>query len=309
VDTGGKPIGTALNLLQLEWHRILRRAVNEIQPDLAHIISPHEWNPFVLHWLNRAGIPTVYTVHDPDIRKGTPFHFRLLETLARRLPAAWICLSALARRQLLAQGFPAERVFASRLGVFDFGLSGREPAATAEKLFLFFGRIEPYKGLEVLLQAAPAVFHQVPDWRLVVAGEGDLSAYRALLDHPNVTVVNRYLADEELSGWLQRAGILVLPYTEASQSAVITSAFAYGKPVIAADAGSIAEVLEPGVNGLLFPVQNVDALVQAMVSLAGDSSARTAMAHANRQAAQTRFSWDQIAAETVSIYAQVPRCT
>ena len=127
--------------------------------------------------------------------------------------------------------------------------------AVEGKHILFFGRISPYKGVDVLLKAMPAIFDEYPDIKLVIAGKST-NGYTLNDTLPekyrnNVQVINRYIADYELTELIKDAKFVVCPYLYATQSGVLMTAFALNKPVIATNVGSFPEFITNNFNGFL----------------------------------------------------------
>ena len=69
-----------------------------------------------------------------------------------------------------------------------------------------------------------------------------MTPYRELLDHPQICLTNRFLNDAEVAEFMERASVVALPYLSASQSGVIPTAYAFGKPVIATAVGGIPDM-------------------------------------------------------------------
>jgi glycosyltransferase involved in cell wall biosynthesis len=98
---------------------------------------------------------------------------------------------------------------------------------------LFFGRIEDYKGLEYLIKAEPLITEKEPDVKIIIAGEGDFEKYRKLIKYArNFEIVNRFIPDEKVAGLFQTAKVIVLPYTEGTQSGIIPIAYAFNSNCI-----------------------------------------------------------------------------
>jgi glycosyltransferase involved in cell wall biosynthesis len=166
-----------------------------------------------------------------------------------------------------------------------------------QAVLLFFGFVRPYKGLDVLLDALPIVRRRMPIHLFVVGEMWDrttpyLSHIQRLGIEACVTLVNRYVPNEELESYFSAADVVVLPYRSATQSAVIQLAFGFDKPVITTDVGGLAEAVTDGVNGLIVPPADPNALAEAIIRFFGDdlqtTLAQGVLAH------KQRFSWDRV---------------
>jgi glycosyltransferase involved in cell wall biosynthesis len=115
--------------------------------------------------------------------------------------------------------------------------------------------VEAYKGLAVLIEAARRL--PMDRTRLVIAGPGNLDRLMADGTPANVEVRNRHIGDEEAMDLFRRCGLLVLPYIEASQSALVAAAYCFSKPVVVTNTGALAEYVvqapDPGQTGWVIP--------------------------------------------------------
>jgi glycosyltransferase involved in cell wall biosynthesis len=143
-----------------------------------------------------------------------------------------------------------------------------KPLAPTNKHILFFGRLSIYKGIEVLLKSVPSVINEFPYELFIIAGKS-VQGYN--LDdeickkHPqNISVINRYIPNEELVTLIQESKFVVCPYIDASQSGVLMTAFALNTPVIATKVGAFPEYIEHNVTGMLVPVNDPDELSAAI---------------------------------------------
>lgn len=142
---------------------------------------------------------------------------------------------------------------------------------------LFFGIIRPYKGLDVLLRAlARAPAHVV----LTVAGEFWGKAEketRALIDRlglaGRVTLRPGYVPADQIPGLFAAADALVLPYRSATSSQNVWLAFAYGVPVIVTRAGTLADHVRDGVDGVVCQPEDEDDLLRALVRISAPGEA------------------------------------
>jgi glycosyltransferase involved in cell wall biosynthesis len=121
-------------------------------------------------------------------------------------------------------------------------LPAAEPRSDAVRL-LSFGRLLPYKGLDLLADALRRLRPQTA-LEVRVVGSGPASAVLdELRNIQGVSVENRWVAEDEIGGLLAWSDAVVLPYREASQSGVAALAVGAGRWVIATDVGGLAEQL------------------------------------------------------------------
>ena len=305
IDTGRGAKGTILKLFSPGTWKELKRLSDEFRPDIVHVTSAQEWNPamglFIRQTLKK---PLIYTVHDVIHHEGTPFYFKVTEAIFRRMPDGFVVLTDQAK-QILAEKVPSGRkILVAPHGVYDFFTQFGSDTVTEEKEILFFGRIEPYKGVGVLLEAVRPLLEEFPDWTLHIAGNGDVTPYQALLDHPRIRLTNRFLTDREVAEFMQRSSIAALPYLSATQSGVIPTAFAFAKPVTATRVGGIPDMVRDGETGLLVPPNDPEALRAALKRLMEDPELRSRLGRAGCEFAKTELSWDSIAQKHLSFYRE-----
>lgn len=141
----------------------------------------------------------------------------------------------------------------------------------ASKVLLFFGYVREYKGLDRLLEAMALVLRQEPSARLVVAGEFviDSTLFKSHADRlgiaPNVEFLEGYVPADRVGTLMAAADAVVLPYRSATQSGIVPLAFGCGVPVIACDAGALAEQVEHGRTGWIVEGRGADALAEGIL--------------------------------------------
>jgi glycosyltransferase involved in cell wall biosynthesis len=150
--------------------------------------------------------------------------------------------------------------------------TSRPPVAPpAAPVALFVGVLEPYKNIDGLAAAWPEVVARVPDARLHVVGKGSRAAAVEELAAREPSVEwTRQLDAHGVASALDAATLLVLPSRSEGMGRVVIEAFARARPVVGTRVGGIADLVEAGVNGLLVPPGDRDALVRALVELLAD---------------------------------------
>ena len=174
---------------------------------------------------------------------------------------------------------------------------------------LFFGIVRPYKGLDVLLRALVRAPRHVV---LIVAGEfwGKAEAEtRALIGElglaGRVTLRPGYVPADQIPGLFAGTDALVLPYRSATSSQNAWLAFEYGVPVVVTRAGTLADAVQDGVDGVVCEPGDEDDLLRALVrvSAPGESDRlRSAV-----RAADPGGYWEAYLGALLSLAAQPER--
>jgi glycosyltransferase involved in cell wall biosynthesis len=268
----------------------IRRELRRWRPQVVHVHENHEPRLLAL----TSGFRTVLTVHDPSQHPGAvPF------TRAE----AWIFNRWLRRAerfvvhgQALAEEL-APIVGRARIAVIPHGTWPRsEPLSRPQSpSVLLFGRLEQYKGIEVLVAAMRLVWERRPDVRLVVAGAGQ--AARLVPADPRISLIARYISESEVDSLLANASLVALPYTQASQSGVGLLAIAGGVPVVVSDLGALPELAHD--PSFVAEAGNPRALADAIVLHLDDGAdvRRAVLRHAH-----AHFSWERSAELSTELY-------
>ena len=159
-------------------------------------------------------------------------------------------------------------VFCSHLSTFEF-MNLYAPIQQNKNRnkfkILFWGIISQYKGLEYLCEAFKKINNK--NMELTVAGSGklyfDITPYTSM---ENFKFIHKFLSNEEIAELLHNTDIVVCPYTDATQSGIIMTAFAYNKPVIATKVGGIPEIINDK-TGILIEPKNTIQLIEAINNL------------------------------------------
>jgi alpha-maltose-1-phosphate synthase len=160
---------------------------------------------------------------------------------------------------------------------------------------LLFGRLEPYKGVEVLLRAMERVWAENAEVRLIVAGRGPQAALVPV--HPLIELRHEYIPEAELDALFGEATIAVLPYIEASHTGIGTTALGRGVPTIVSDVGALSDIALD--SSFLVPPGDENALARAILRHLddGDELRNSVLAFARE-----RLSWDACARQAIELY-------
>ncbi len=272
LDTGNKKtfIFKTLKFI-LSGKKRISDVTGGLQFDLYLQVFGHPWGKMIGKSFKYANDAVI--CHDPAPHTGESFLNKLLSEYAyKKASNLVVCTRSFVDL--------AKKRFKKRVYFMPHGLltNYKWNADIVEKTnkdknrvrFLFFGRIEKYKGVEILLKAFSR-FSEKEQAELVIAGCGDLSAYDQWLKDRRITTINRYLNDSEISDlFSDRNTILVLPYIDATQSGVAMIAIGLEVPVIASDTGGLKEQLNNGNFGYFCRPGDVDDLFEKMSLLYRD---------------------------------------
>ncbi len=249
-----------------------------------HFTGVHLWNVALVRQLLARGIPVVHTLHDlaphSDVRRGALIRLwnRLLITSGATILVHGECY----RRELLDRGVSVDRVrFAPLTHGFwtpnaelaqPSGFSPANPVKSDNPLVLFFGRVERYKGADTLIEAwRLAQERGLTRGTLVVAGRVAPGVTLPPLP-PAAELRDRRVDDAEARDLFAQAALLVLPYRDATQSALIAAAAAFGVPSLVTATGALPEYVAHGNTGWVVPPGDPSALADALIAALSDQA-------------------------------------
>lgn len=167
-------------------------------------------------------------------------------------------------------------------------------------------RLEAEKGHRFLLEAMPAILRSAPEARLLVVGEGSeadaLSEQAAALGGLVAARVCFTGRRDDVSAITAMLDVAVLPSLREAQGISILEAMARRVPVVASAVGGIPEVITSGVDGLLVPPADPDALAEAVVRKLSDAALRRRIGEAGYRTVAERFSIDAQVRRTEAVY-------
>lgn len=305
---GGNQFEQGKKNFNMPTHRILTpynpitwfSAIHDINGWDPDILIVSYWLPvfapaygFVLRHLKKCKI--VFLIHNLDFHEKWPMADKLSKYALK--PADYfLTLSTISTDKLKLLRFNRDNQIIQLFHpVYEY-INTQDQAIKDYKRILFFGFIKHYKGLDILLEAMPKVIKEIPQIKLVIAGEvyGDNSLYIELIKKLNL--VNNieshfsYISDEQIEEYFLRSDVCVLPYRSATQSGVTQMSFAYEVPVIATRVGGIEETVKDYINGLLVEPNNPDTLADKIIEYYNSNIADKF--HANIRKQNENFSWD-----------------
>ncbi len=276
--------------------RVLRRTIKEIRPDVL-ISFLDTANSLSIMATRSLGVPVIVSERtDPSRRSLGRLWGRIRDLSYPRADLIvfqsqgvldWFPPKVRARGVVIPNPVPPPPPVAE--GV---------PRESAPNRIVALGRLSPVKGFDVLLTAFAAASARVPDWVLDVYGEGpERKALQRMVSELGMGERVRFPGiTNRPFDVLREAKLFVLPSRAEGFPNALVEAMACGLPVISTDFGCAAKnIIEDGVDGILVPPEDADALAAALVRLMSDPDERSRLG-ANACRIVQRFSTEKVLA-------------
>jgi len=214
---------------------------------------------------------------------------------------AIVAMTRIESRFLESLGVAPDRIVVAGAGMTPADVTGGDGAAFRQRhgfhdaLVVALGALAPDKGTRELVQAVARLNRSGRRLDLALAGPSLSSFerwYTALdADQRVGTRLLGVISPEEKRDLFDGADIVALPSRTESFGIVFVEAWANRKPVIAADAGAVPELVRDGENGLLVPFGDVEALASAILRLLDDTALARALGERGHQLATEHYTW------------------
>lgn len=175
--------------------------------------------------------------------------------------------------------------------------------------FMFVGRIVRDKGINELVAAFKRLQTRVPKTRLILVGEYEDSldpitpeARKEIDDNPCILAVGK---QKDVRPWLAASDALVFPSYREGFPNVVIEAGAMGLPSIVTDINGSREIIQDGVNGLIVPSKNEDALLKEMERLVEDAALASYLASHARRLVASRYELGYVKQCLLDFYRQI----
>lgn len=275
----------------------IKKVISSIRVDNPDVIfSPMNdmWAPFLFPRLK--GFLRIKTIHDVGVHEGNnSIVNKWWNNTNFKDAEKFVILSKKFVPELLKRGILLSNIDVIPHAGFDYYQRiATKINITQKNNILFFGRIDKYKGLNILLDAMPLITKEIPSVKLTIVGNGDLSPYSNQLSKVvnNVDVHNEWIKDEDVAGYISQAEILILPYTHATQSGVIPLAYAFSIPVIATDVGCLSEQVINKKTGYLIEKNNPEVLALSVIKMLNNRAEMKKMGQYAHQYMLDNLTWE-----------------
>ena len=248
----------------------IHKIVRNINPDV--VLLDNYWFTYLITAILYRK-KTLLLVHDPFLHSGEEFLMdRILRKFYFTLVKNKILLNEIQKQDFISvYKEDPNKIYTSFLSVYDYLTCFNQNTERSNEFnILFFGRISPYKGVKYLLDAFVDILQRHKDLniKLTIAGSGDfdfdINFYK---NYPQIKIINKFISPQDLSSLINQSTVVICPYTDATQSGVVMSAFAFKKPIIATRVGGLSEMIKNNATGLIIEPKSTEAIVDAILDL------------------------------------------
>lgn len=227
---------------------------------------------------------------------------KLIPMAYRRVPI--LAISPSTKMDLTARGIAAENIWVVPPGLdpeiyrLEGELGGRE------SLVVWVGRLEPYKRVDVMIEAMARVVAERPQARLVIVGAGSarasLEATAKGAGIEGSVAFTGFVSEREKVDWYRRAAAVVNTSEKEGWGMTMIEGNACGAPSVASDVPGLRDAVRDGKTGLVVPYGDSGALAAALLRVLGDETFSRALAQEGLGWAG-RFSWDAVAEDAARL--------
>lgn len=325
-------LGEMALMRQLE--RRLAQVVEKVEPHVIHAHSPVLNALPALRVGRRLGIPVVYEVRafweDAAVDHGSTtegsLRYRLtrrLETHALRQASHVFTICEGLRGDIAARGVPADRitVIPNAVDIEKFEPGGMPDAALKAQLGLdgatvvgFIGSFYAYEGLDLLLQALPAMLQRRPQLRVLLVGGGPqdaaLKAQAQALGVADKVVFTGRVPHAEVGRYYDLVDVLAYPRHSMRLTDLVTplkplEAMAQGRLLVASDVGGHKELIRHRETGWLFQAGSADALAAALDEVLARREQWPALRAAGRAFVEAERNWTRSVARYGPVFERL----
>jgi len=288
----------------------LYRLIRATRPDVVHLHSRIGADVMGGIAGQLAGVPLVHSRRqdNPESRFAVAIKYRLFDRV--------VAISEGIGKVLLSEGLPPAKLRCVRSAVDarpyqqardDAWLRAEFNLPEGGPVMGIVAQLISRKGHRFLLQAMPKLRRQFPGLHLIILGKGPAEAdIRAEIQTLGLEDCVRLAGfRDDLPRILPCLDLLVHPALMEGLGVSLLQASSAGLPIVAARAGGIPEAVHDGLNGLLVPPGDVDALETAIVRVLGDAELARRLGEAGRELVAREFSVDSMVEGNLRVYREL----
>jgi glycosyltransferase involved in cell wall biosynthesis len=267
----------------LSWLKVANRIIKE-NPDL---IVFDWWHPFfafchytISELIKKKFRKKILFITENFISHEGNFIDKRLTDIGLKNASSFLVLSGIVEKEvnLIANG---RKVYKSELPIYNCydsddktsftGLRNELDFSEKDKVLLFFGYVRKYKGLDLLIEAFPAIKSSIPNAKLLIVGEFYdspnfyIDQIKKLGVEDDIVIINKFVPNEDVGKYYKACDLVILPYRSATQSGILNVAYGFSKPVLVTNVGGLSEFVEVNKTGLVVKPDSPEEIAKGVV--------------------------------------------
>jgi glycosyltransferase involved in cell wall biosynthesis len=260
----------------------------------------------------------VVTIHDPEPHEGMerPVYNFLKKWIQVQWGNRFLVHGPATEKAAIKKGYPQNRVH-----VIPHGLHDQYPEPCHHRFrdlnnqILIFGTIRPNKGYDKIPELVDEVAEEVPSVTAVVAGSADTAAQidstwingikERLRAHPRIELDEGFVSAENVKCLFKESKVVLLPYTDASQSGVAMLARTLHRPVVSTRTGDLPQAIDHGYTGFLREPCDTGGIALMVAELLTNRRTWCQFVK-NIERTNEAFRWDRVVNRVRAIYHTLP---
>lgn len=304
---GGKPKKLAQGVHALAWERRHLRDFDVLHVHMGGGNSFARERFFAMAGV-KAGVPTILHVHDGLFRDTYAKAPERIRAAYRRVFSSVdrvVALSDSWREYFSSEISSADNVVSIPNGI-RIPADVKEPKEPGTVLFL--GHFDDNKNARVLIRAIAKARESVPGVHAYFGADGDVEGAKALVSElgcGDACSVLGWVGSREKQALLDRCSIYCLPSKNEAFPMGLLEAMANGLAAVVTPVGGMRDIVQGGKTGVFVPVDDADALAEAIVGLCRDDAERARIAKAGAAMVRERYDLGAVVAELVGLYEEL----
>jgi glycosyltransferase involved in cell wall biosynthesis len=297
----------------VELHNLL----SKISPDVIYdpVGPAFAWTTGARFFLKRW--PLLITIHDPKPHSNMEYPFqKTVIKFSWKLADIVLVHGENCKLDLIKSGCPDNRIKIVPFGCYTFFNQGRTDIQEEDNTILFFGKMRLNKGIDRLFDISNRVRKQIPNVKFLVVGSSKQitrwtnqdriqNILKEIKSSANFEVHDEYIPDNEVEIYFRRASVVLLPYNDATQSAIVPIAYPFGKPVVATRVGDLQEAIEDGKTGFIANPESNQDIANKIIHILQNNTLRKQMGENAYRKSQNELSWSVAADKITAICHQL----
>lgn len=305
---------------------LLQYAIQLHRKNPFDIVHAHDWMVTDAAWVMKSGfgVPVIATMHATEAGRMTGVHTEqqhlIHQTEWRLTFESWEVIVNSQHMHAELQrlfGMPKDKIVVIPNGtdpeVFDYEFDPKplrnRYAAPHEPIILFVGRLVQEKGVQVMLNSAPAVISQCPGAKFLIVGTGyhmeELRRQSMALGIDHHVRFLGYVSDNDLKDLYKIADVVCIPSLYEPFGIVALEGMAANVPVVTSDSGGLTDFVEHGVTGITTYAGDVGSLTWGLLEVLRNPELANALKKDAYEKVRHIYNWKVIAKRTLEVYEKV----